>query len=160
MTPAERFWAKVDHTSEDGCWPWRASTSRGYGSFNDPAFPTHRAHRIAFLLANGHLDPRLDVCHSCDVPICCRPAHLWQGTRAENNLDMARKGRANGGHPGKYGTAAPRHKLTEDQAAAILAAKRSGGSTKLLSRQYGVSTTVVKKIANGSLWPHLTVGST
>ena len=154
MTPAERFWAKVDR-SGDGCWEWQAATSRGYGSFNDPTFPTHRAHRIAYLLANDTIDPNLDVCHECDNPLCCRPSHLWQGTRAENNRDMAAKGRANGGHPGKYGTAATKHKLTEEQAAAILSRKRAGGSTKLLAIEYGVSTTVVKKIANGSMWPHL-----
>ena len=33
------------------------------------------------------------VMHSCDVPLCCNPSHLVGGTYADNNRDMAAKGR-------------------------------------------------------------------
>jgi hypothetical protein len=35
----------------------------------------------------------LDCCHKCDVRDCCRPEHLFVGTRSENMLDMSAKGR-------------------------------------------------------------------
>lgn len=153
----ERFWEKVSRPIDpDGCWEWSAGLTRGgYGLFFDPALPTRRAHRIAYLLAVGPIPDGLDVCHSCDYRRCCRPSHLWLGTRAENNRDMAAKGRARGGHPGMYGESATKHKLTHEQASAILAAKRAGGSTKELAERYGVSRTLIKRIAAGRTWPHL-----
>lgn len=155
-TPAAvRFWEKVDKSGD--CWMWTAALGRGgYGSFVDPSLTTHRAHRIAYLLEVGPIPAGMDVCHSCDVRACVRPSHLWLGTRAENNRDMAIKGRAKGvPHVRTAGERNPRHVLTDAQVRSIRTAKREGGSTKLLAEEYGVSRTVIKKIANGSAWRHL-----
>jgi len=89
----ERFWEKVDIGEENECWEWMASKNRaGYGKFrlNDR---TWRAHRVAWMLTHGPIPEGLCVCHSCDHPRCCNPAHLWLGSVAENNADKNRKGR-------------------------------------------------------------------
>ena len=94
----KRFWSKVDQRGPDECWPWTASTNGGYGAFGAKLFGekkmrVHRAHRVAFFLATGVAPDDLVVCHSCDNPPCCNPAHLWLGTQADNNRDMSIKGR-------------------------------------------------------------------
>ena len=58
---------------------------------------TIKAHRAAYLYAGGKLGSAKPlVCHSCDNPPCCNPAHLWPGTNADNLQDMRDKGRSKG----------------------------------------------------------------
>lgn len=60
------------------------------------------AHRVAWALTNGPIeDPTLCVCHRCDNPLCCNPAHLFLGTRLENNRDRHAKGRTVMPDPGE-----------------------------------------------------------
>lgn len=88
-----RFESKVDKSAgADACWPWKTTRDRknyGVAYFQRK---THRAHRVAFLIANGHW-PEPCCLHSCDNPPCCNPAHLSAGTRADNAADMRSKGR-------------------------------------------------------------------
>lgn len=97
-TASLRFWAKVRKGSPDDCWEWTASRlPQGYGCFAisaEGSRKTWRAHRVAYILSTGQPIPDgMCVCHSCDNPPCCNPAHLWLGTTGENTRDMASKGR-------------------------------------------------------------------
>ena len=93
MTTSERFWAKVDTTGE--CWLWTASINpSGYGQFYDserkgPVL----AHRVAWMLAGNEIPEDMCVLHRCDVRNCVRVDHLFIGTKRDNSLDMAAKGR-------------------------------------------------------------------
>ena len=91
-TPEYRFWSKVEKTST--CWFWTGSVrGNGYGSFLlDGVYVS--THRYSWELANKRRIPKgLCVCHSCDVPGCVNPEHLFLGTHADNMLDRKRKGR-------------------------------------------------------------------
>lgn len=93
----ERFWLKVNKgPHENGCWIWEGQTSKkGYGIIWIRGGMV-RAHRLSFLIANGHIDESLLVCHKCDNPSCINPAHLFLGTVKDNTMDAASKGRLYG----------------------------------------------------------------
>ena len=93
MSIEERFWNKVDRCGPDECWEWLADKElKGYGRFK-VAGRVIKAHRFAWELENGEVPKDLCVLHKCDVPSCVNPAHLFLGTRGDNNRDCIRKGR-------------------------------------------------------------------
>jgi len=80
----------------DGCWIFQGARSTdGYGQVRHDG-RTERVHRLAWEAANGPIPADMRVCHSCDVPACCNPAHLFLGTQQDNVTDMIEKGRFKG----------------------------------------------------------------
>ena len=94
-SPAERLAARLvphgDCLEFDGY-----RDKKGYGRLGagDGTKRVVLAHRLAYELAHGTVPDGLCVLHSCDNPPCCRPDHLFLGTRVDNNADMRAKGRA------------------------------------------------------------------
>lgn len=94
----EKFWSKVNNRiSPDACWLWQENVfDFGHGQFYF-AKRLLRAHRVAWALAHNQ-DPHPHfVLHTCDVPACCNPQHLFLGSKEDNSADMVKKGR--GGRP-------------------------------------------------------------
>jgi hypothetical protein len=93
------FWRKVVKGTDDECWLWSGACNKdGYGSAWWDKKPI-AAHRLSFLIHNGHLP---NVCrHKCDVRECVNPAHLEDGTQADNIRDCVERGRHKSGNTGK-----------------------------------------------------------
>jgi hypothetical protein len=155
------FWDRVDQRGADECWPWQAGlTASGYGSLNKRTWGESVAHRLAWRLANESAIPDgMFICHHCDNPPCCNPAHLFLGTAQDNMRDRNAKGRA----APKVGRLNGRAILTEDQVREIRRVYRRGHKSRqgdprsipMLARKYGVSESAVRLVVNGQHWRHL-----
>lgn len=89
-----RFWSHVDMNPSTGCYEWLAHRNpKGYGKFGRNGGRIVLAHHFLWLRDYGSLPPGKIVMHKCDNPCCVNPEHHRFGTRAENNWDMAMKGR-------------------------------------------------------------------
>lgn len=129
-----RFWPKVLVGGEDDCWEWLAHANKdGYGRFR-VAGRMELAHRISFIIEHGRT-PEDCILHTCDNPGCVNHAHLFEGTRADNNRDCVLKGRQD----------SRKSVLHADE---IRAYWLSGTSQHELARQYGVSQSTIGRIVN------------
>ena len=155
-----RFWAKVaksgpvpEHCPELGpCGVWTAGAGGfGHGQF---WFRTRmwKAHRIAWLIAEGRIPDGMSVLHRCDNPPCVRRSHLFTGTQGDNNADRDRKGRQIA-HPGE---ANGRAKLVEAQVISIRDRYAAGGVTQYqLADEMGVHQAVISGIVLRKFWSHI-----
>jgi hypothetical protein len=146
------FWSKVDKKGPDDCWEWNAGKDKdGYGLFTLTAIGTIKAHRFAFELADGTIDPDLMVCHSCDNPPCCNRRHLWQGNNQKNQADMAAKGR-HGTRPAAPGSRNTKAKLVDVDVLSIRERAARGERASVMAKEYRLSYTNVRHIILRKIW--------
>lgn len=143
------FWCKVARGRDDECWLWVAAYRAGYGVFRAGG-RSLRASRLAYALTHGDPPGHMDVCHSCDVPLCVNPNHLFLGSPRDNMQDCLRKGRKNVSH----GEAAGRAKLTADQVREIRQRAARGDIHRILAAEFGVTGPTVSAILVGKSWRH------
>ncbi len=143
----EKFWMKVQKGEGDACWIWlgKRHPRSGHGIATIGHNRRTYAHRVSFALTTGNW-PTLNVLHSCDNPPCCNPAHLREGTQADNVRDMVERGRS------LKGDRQPNARLTTESATAIL---HSPLNARQLAAIYGVSQTCVYDIRARRRWGHL-----
>lgn len=155
-TIKDRFWPKVDRRGPRECWLWTgAVTGNGYdygylgrtpASGHGPAVPAVLAHRLSWEIHKGAIPRGLCVLHTCDVPRCVNPAHLFVGTRIDNNEDRDAKGRGYRRH----GARNPNVKLTPRQVAEIRGRYVPGViSQQTLADEYGVKQAQISRIVRG-----------
>lgn len=162
----ERLWSKIEKHGPDECWPWIGNrTKRGYGMIHALDGGSCAAHRRVWILLNGPVGPKIEICHKCDNPSCCNPNHLFAGTHKENMQDAIKKGRfvfVRGGDshgvvpPRLRGIESPMHKLTDEQVLNIRKEFATGSPTvRGLGKRYGVSGSTIGAIVRGRTWTHL-----
>lgn len=140
--------------SETGCWIWTGAVTNHqthtYGNLPVRKSKNHKAHRYAaarFLKKNLHRNDF--VCHTCDVPECVNPDHLYVGSAKTNAHDREKRSR----NTYLRGEQHNMCKLTEEQVIEIFTL---AGSHKQIAEKFGISRPTVTAIKNGRLWNHVT----
>lgn len=148
-------WEKVDSSAgPDACWPWTGClNSWGYGAVQWMGKATN-ASRAAYESIHGPVGD-LVVCHRCDNPSCCNPAHLWADTQSNNLADCRAKGRSAGTFAA--GAKHPRHqaKLTPDMVREARELYANGISQSEIGRRWGIHSSVISRAVRGERWGHV-----
>lgn len=161
IPPYERFWKYVEKT--DSCWVWKGCTwDSGYGTLQINKRP-HLVHRFSYILHFGEIPNNLFVCHTCDIPNCVNPKHLFLGTTQDNTKDKVRKNRQAKGktagaytHPEKIlrGSMIGISKLKEEDVIKIRNTCNEI-SRKELAKIYNVKNSAIDCVINRKTWKHV-----
>lgn len=150
-----RFWESVARRPAPECWIWTGPTKGPSAQFQyGHVFVNGRgdvpSHRFSYELNKGPIPDGQWVCHTCDVPRCVNPEHLFLGTVQSNTQDMVNKGRQQKGEAHYKSTATIKDvkKIRELWAARVL--------TQLqIAQAMGLGLSVVKHIIRGRSWTHV-----
>lgn len=140
------FWSHVTEVRGD-CWIWHGLRHPiGHGRFCG-----HPAAQFSWELHFGQtIQKGKFACHSCDVPECVHPWHLFEGTNRENQLDKVRKGRQ------AFGTHHGRTRLSTQTVNAIRRLYATGQwSMPRLAQRFRLGTNHVWRIVRWRVWTRL-----
>jgi hypothetical protein len=147
----ERFSSKVNKLP-NGCWIWTAQRSDdGYGRFmitTNTGRKNYLAHRFSYMIHYGEIPQGFEVCHTCDVPSCVRPDHLFLGTHLENCQDRTAKNRNRFFSGERNG----QHKLTASQ---VMRIRELELPPEIISKKFKISITQTKRLRAFQQWKWL-----
>lgn len=133
-----------------GCWLWMACCKdNGYGQVTDDEGRRRGAHVVSYEVFAGPVPDGMCVCHKCDVRACVNPAHLFLGTKGDNNRDAMQKGRNSRGEH-RYNA-----KLSADDVRAIRAGATRGERDADLAKEFDVHRRAIWQIKAGRTWRHV-----
>lgn len=128
-----------------GCILWFGPTSRGYPRISLKN-KEYRVSRYLYEKTHGNCINDLNVCHTCDNPLCVNPDHFFIGTHADNQQDKFDKNRQAKG--ATHGCS----KLNNEQA---MMAKFTTIKPTVLAKEFNCSATIIRQIRQGKYWKHL-----
>lgn len=135
-----RLWQEIDITAA-GCWEHRGRATSGMGYRQIRVAPhSVLAHVAAWWAWYGRW-PTGVLMHQCDNPACCNPAHLIEGTHAQNMQERNDRGRTAHGERTDVDLIRLRHSW--------------GWTESELARTHGLSPSAAGKIARGDAYAHV-----
>lgn len=143
LSPQQLIKKHTGCTTDTGCVLWAGHRdAAGYGIAGRA-----KAHRLAWIVANGPIPDGLCICHHCDNPPCINPAHLFLGTICDNNVDRMVKDR------GTFGERVHTARLTVDQVTEIRKRHAMGAvGPIMLAKEYGVAEATIFKLLSRRSW--------
>lgn len=101
------YWRARCVVTAKGCWEWQGPRGhfmsgrtpikqKGYAltSYRGKGIRLHR--KMLELELGRPLGPKMQSCHTCDVPWCINPSHLYESTNRQNHLDGGQRKRMQG----------------------------------------------------------------
>jgi len=149
----ERFVSNIAFAGPDECWRWTAGCFHGgYGQFR-LRHKKVKAHRAYYEHEVAAIPPGMILCHRCNNPPCCNPAHLFVGTNADNTADCKRKGRLKSSPPpGRSGESNPSARMTLN-AVELIRLERKGGATYAdIAAKFNISQSQARNIVTRKCW--------
>ena len=107
------------------------------------------AHRFIFEKVVGPIPSGVFVLHSCDVPACVNPCHLFLGDAAANSLDMVSKDRHARGERSKIA------KITAADVVRIRELAEEGMLRREIAVQFGLKAPQIGAIILRKAWKHI-----
>jgi hypothetical protein len=131
------------------CWIWpRGRISSGYAQVYCDG-KRKLVHRISYEAHNGSIPEGMIVCHSCDVPLCVNPDHLFIGTRKDSQRDCAQKEQnSRGFYKGHTLSKGPRIRLLT--AAQVLEIRQSTESLREIAFKYSITPSYACLVRKGT----------
>lgn len=117
-------------------------TGQGYCQMRIAGAPTEAVHRLSLFAFTGALPVDL-VLHACDYPPCCNPAHISEGSHAENMGERDERGRT------IRGTEHYRSAMEVDDVHRTRLLSSWGWSNKRIARELGVSAATIDRVVKG-----------
>lgn len=139
----------------NGCWIWQralAGYPHKYGVFYLNGVRT-KAHRYAYERVYGPIPAGLAICHTCDMPECVNPAHLFAGTQQDNMRDARAKGRQTANGFARSVKGAPF--ISQEVLNSVRVDLANGMRSCDAARKYNLSDQHVYRIKHRLIWKHL-----
>lgn len=154
MDKQKLFWSRVDKDSNThGCWEWKLSVgAKGYAMMRFGG-KKELVHRLSWFFHTGKW-PKLFVLHSCDNRKCVNPAHLREGTHADNTADMVLRNRQ------AKGEAKPLAKLDTATVVRIFQMRSAGASQQEIADRVGLTLSPINQVLNRKTWRHVEIPPT
>ncbi len=176
MTKAEREkWKsyireRVELNPATMCWEWQQACEKEFGGRRRRGYSVAKytingkrtkisGHRLSYLAFVGNITSDLFVCHTCDVPWCVNPHHLFLGTHQDNMDDMIRKGRKTVPvvpyENRRRGAKHYRAVLLEEDLPVIVERLLAGETQDAIAEDYGITKYMVSRIRRKKAWMHV-----
>lgn len=125
------------------CWLWTGMINKsGYGRLSSVNKRYELAHRLSYKIFKGPVSDDLFVCHTCDIPLCINPEHLWIGTHRENVADRIDKERDNS-------------KLKSFDVYQIRELYKKGERAIKIAEKFNINVRTIYCIVNRKTWKHV-----
>lgn len=132
------------------CWIWNMGTDKdGYGRLRvgDKTYFTHRL--ISYIYKDFCIYSKNFVCHTCDVPSCCNPDHLYIGDHYSNTRDAINRNRF------KKGEEVYSSKLSKEDVAVIKKLLLEGYSHRKIAKMFKVAKNTISQIYQNKTWSYV-----
>lgn len=142
MRDLRPFWEKVNQSQPEGCWPWTGYIGPSGHGRTQHKYTSILASRKAWVLTHGEVRGGLSVLHTCDNQLCCNPAHMYLGTRADNMIDRWQNTPA-----AERGQRNRRSVMTEERIMEVVTERAKGATLVELANKFRVhKQTIFRKL--------------